>query len=801
MTREVIIRTPAGSRRLAMADLPLRIGSGNRDDIRLPGPVSDQTVALISLLDDQPLLQTLAGQPQVRVNGEAAGATRWLRHDDVIGIGNVRITVQIDAATLQLAVAYGGDEPLTLPPVPEAPAESPAISAVARPGRAGTAPASRRPVWPWAVYASLVLLAAVAWLLFTARAVRIDIEPPDADVRIRGAWFAPHVAGRYLLQPGEYTAEINAPGYEPLAEKITVTDASSQTWRFTLNKLPGRLVVKTQPPTAVRIWVDGKPLPGTGDEPLRIAAGKHVVRLEAARYLPFETTLEVEGRERLQTLTAELAPNWADVTVASRPAGAAIMVDGAQLGVTPATVAIDAGTRQLELRLEGFKTWRQSLTVAARERVELPLVELQEADGVLSIETVPAGAAVTVDGRFRGTTPVDIELSPGRAHQLILARAGYDTVTRTITMERRGGQSLRVQLVPKIGVVRIRAVPDDAQLILDGVHRGAANQELRLPAVPHRVEVRREGFTPYITEITPNPASPLSLEVRLLTPEQAVLAARPRTVTTGQGLVMRLIEPGRFEMGAPRREQGRRPNESQRWVRLTRRFYLGTREITNREFREFKPNHTSGAEKYQELAGGEHPAVMLSWEDAVAYCNWLSDRDSLPRAYAPRNGVLYLVEPPTTGYRLPTEAEWEWASRYNGGGGARRYPWGNQMPPPEGAGNFADESAKGVVPNVLSGYVDGYPVTAPVGQFAASPIGLYDTGGNAAEWVHDLYTVYSGTPGSEATDPLGPQTGQYHVIRGSSWRHASISELRYAYRDFGDRGRLDVGFRIARYAD
>jgi formylglycine-generating enzyme required for sulfatase activity len=73
-------------------------------------------------------------------------------------------------------------------------------------------------------------------------------------------------------------------------------------------------------------------------------------------------------------------------------------------------------------------------------------------------------------------------------------------------------------------------------------------------------------------------------------------------------------------------------------------------------------------------------------------------------------------------------------------------------------------------------------------------------GGNVAEWVHDRYTV--APPGAaEAVDPTGPADGQYHVIRGSSWRHGGISELRLAYRDFGDIGRLDVGFRVARYAD
>jgi formylglycine-generating enzyme required for sulfatase activity len=121
------------------------------------------------------------------------------------------------------------------------------------------------------------------------------------------------------------------------------------------------------------------------------------------------------------------------------------------------------------------------------------------------------------------------------------------------------------------------------------------------------------------------------------------------------------------------------------------------------------------------------------------------------------------------------------------------------MPPVPGAGNFADRSAKGIVANVLMDFDDGYPVTAPVGSFTANVLGLFDLGGNAAEWMTDRYSVAASGSGSD--DPVGPADGQYHVIRGSSWRQSSISELRLSARDFGAEGRLDVGFRIARYAD
>ena len=105
----------------------------------------------------------------------------------------------------------------------------------------------------------------------------------------------------------------------------------------------------------------------------------------------------------------------------------------------------------------------------------------------------------------------------------------------------------------------------------------------------------------------------------------------------------------------------------------------------------------------------------------------------------------------------------------------------------------------GLDSSTIAGFNDGYPVTSPGGVFSPSPLGIYDLGGNVAEWVNDRYSV-AGSNGATLIDPTGPVEGQYHVIRGSSWRHSSISELRLAYRDFGDRGRLDVGFRLARYA-
>ncbi|MDJ0853180.1 MAG: SUMF1/EgtB/PvdO family nonheme iron enzyme, partial [Myxococcota bacterium] len=328
-----------------------------------------------------------------------------------------------------------------------------------------------------------------------------------------------------------------------------------------------------------------------------------------------------------------------------------------------------------------------------------------------------------------------------------------------------------------------------------------ATQELRLLAVPHALVVRKEGYRERRLSVTPRPDFAQRVEVvleKLAASRKA--GGRGRKTSIGQKLVR--VEPGSFTMGSPRGEPGRRSNEAERAVELTRPFYIGATEVTNREFRNFDPEHRPADHSGFALSGDQQPATRVSWEDAARFCNWLSRKESLPPAYVERGGTLVAAKPMGRGYRLPTEAEWAWAARFGAGKVDFRYPWGNEPDPPAGSGNYADASAAGIVPSVLLAYRDGYPVSAPVGANGANPLGLADVGGNVAEWVHDRYMLYPRSAREKkAKDPLGPDSGGLYVIRGSGWKHASPTQLRLSYRDYGKEAREDVGFRIARYAD
>ena len=134
------------------------------------------------------------------------------------------------------------------------------------------------------------------------------------------------------------------------------------------------------------------------------------------------------------------------------------------------------------------------------------------------------------------------------------------------------------------------------------------------------------------------------------------------------------------------------------------------------------------------------------------------------------------------------------------GGTLLKFPWGETFPPTLAMENYADNTSAYVTGRILNGYTDGHVVSATVASFKPNHNGLYDMGGNVAEWTHDVYSIPSAN-GATVVDPLGQQSGDNYVIRGASWAHSKIAELRLSHRDYGQAGRDDVGFRLARYAE
>ena len=284
-------------------------------------------------------------------------------------------------------------------------------------------------------------------------------------------------------------------------------------------------------------------------------------------------------------------------------------------------------------------------------------------------------------------------------------------------------------------------------------------------------------------------------------------------VTDGIGLTLVRVAPGRFLMGtAPGEtvgnrvfEKRKRTTERQHPVTLTRAYWIGTTEVTRGQFAAFvaATNYRTDAERkgwawartgsltarregVTWSAPGfeqsdEHPVVYVSANDAAAFCRWLSERKGRR-------------------YRLPTEAEWEWACR---AGAAAAYPWGDDPTAGAGQANLYDRSAaaahagsvyfNGIAP---AGWADNFVATAPVGRFRANAFGLFDVLGNVRELTADGFAPFDE---SAATDPAVAVGAGGQVIKGGGFGDTCGFFARAGSRDgiAPDGAMNDLGFRVA----
>jgi len=803
----LVIRSVEGERSFGIDELPLRVGTGAECQLGLPGP-GGEPVAQLDLLDGVPIVQPMGRDTLLRINDAALEASRRLVDGDVLQFYGSEIRIGIGEAGVVIDVRLEDSAYVTKPPVADEGADRPDDESIAPTAfrRAAETHAQaigeKRNTLKYFVGAALFVLLTMSFLLFTSKSVEFELDPTKPDAfSVDGGWFRLPIGDRILLRKGNYVVSVEKQGYYDIGQTFVVGDEQSMTVRLKMRKKPGRLIVMTEPTADALVTIDGSMVSNAPYGPIELEPGEHSVRVESERFLPFSDFVTVTGLDHLERLYVQLTPRWADVEVLSEPAGATIFSGDDEVGVTPATIQLLEGTHDLTVVKDGFSAWDGNVVAEANVDQSLPTIKLLAANARLLVNTIPRGANVTVNGRYRGQSPLTLSLTPDIDYQIGMSKAGYGVTSRSLRLQSAASESITVDLSARVGTVTLNVAPVDATVFVDGRARGTGKTILRLSSAPHRIDVKRQGFQDWTRTITPRPGYPQTVTARLRSLEAIARDSVVREEQTAAGQTMRRIEGGTFTMGASRAENGRRANEVIRPVTIASPFLMSAHEVTNKQFAEFRKNHDSGADVHASLAADNNPVANVTWADAVQYCNWLSKKEGRAPVYKQEFGKWVPVYPFTDGYRLPTEAEWTWAIRYSEQALPRRYPWGKDWPPPKDSGNFADLTSREFVPSIIPKFNDGYASTAPVGTFKASMAGIHDGGGNVAEWVNDWYTVP--TPGITVpvVDPTGPQRGTSRVIRGSSWRHAGFTQMRQSYRDYGTEPRVDVGFRIARNVD
>ena len=796
---QIIIQNGNQSKTVEQNKFPIRIGTDLNSEIVISGSLAEGLSATIDRIGEKYLLQITSQSIDASMNGNKLKGSHWIENEDELIINNAAIQFEHQENDLLISVSdISGEQPTIFEK------------------RQSKGIFENQTIRYIGFSISLVVLY-FSFYFFTAKAVKIDVFDDlngeliaqDSDIKIDGGLFPSFkIGGRYLLRSGEYKISIQNEGYVSMSNETLIIDENeSQDRMFDLSRLPGKIVFTTNPGVDFDLYVDDSEISKATPETF-VSAGNRKIELRFDRYFPIEKEIFVNGKGEIQEYSFDLDPSWADVSISTEPVDVGIFNGNERLGNTPSTIQLIQGKNTLSLRKSGYKDYEIQLDIVAQDSVSLESLILSRLDVPLEIISEPEGASININDEYRGLTPMEIMLEPLVEHKILISKPGYKDINNQLRLDTieslsskgKNSEVLDYFLEEILGQVSFVGT-DGAKVYRSDDLIGVIPFNIEMISEEQILKVKKDGLVTQEIKMTPNPNYPQKIEVKLLNEEQTVLAAIPKTLKTSQSQEMKLILPGSFVMGTPRRSQGRLSNENERLVEITKPFYIGTKEVTNNEFRAFKPKHTSGAEMFRELSNGMHPTVMVTWSDAAAYCNWLSEKESLVPAYENIDGQYKLKQPITNGYRLPTEAEWEWVSRYNGGAGEQRYPWGDSMPPIEESGNYADESTESLLTNVLKDYWDGYPVTAPSGRFYPNKIGIYDLGGNVAEWVSDYYAVPTRQLRLVEKDPSGPADGTARVIKGSSWRDSSLTKLRFAYRDYGTQGRLDVGFRIARYTD
>jgi formylglycine-generating enzyme required for sulfatase activity len=471
-------------------------------------------------------------------------------------------------------------------------------------------------------------------------------------------------------------------------------------------------------------------------------------------YDPVEMSVDFRRKHSLDLPPFRLARSKGALQIQSEPPGAQFWIkseDGqiSREGVTPqAIVDLPSGKYSIIVR-RGDWEMRDDVEVQRGETARKSFAFLNT---VVVIVSEPAGAEIFVDGTSRGRTPLRIEL-PARPHELVAHLDSWPDERLSLAVEAQ--QENFAHFVFANGSVKITSAPGGATVLANG---------------------RELGQTPLvIEEVKPGP---MNCELRL--------TGYKSTSVSGQ------VEPQQQAFLAARLEKSLGPEPGQPWTNsLGMKFVpLGDIRISIWETRvQDYQAFCRATERHYEPPdfpqAPTHPVVKVNWFDANAFCKWLTDKEHDENMLEDRQF-----------YRLPTDLEWSAAVGLPNEGGTtpeardgkvrNEFPWGKQWPPPSGAGNYADRSAKLHGGAVIENYIDNYPATAPIGSFKSNSLGIYDLGGNVWEWCVEGYKGNSASAGRD-----------WGVLRGGSWATSNRLEMQSSYRNVVDRNDRDViyGFR------
>ena len=651
------------------------------------------------------------------------------------------------------------------------------------------AKARQRRRYIFATLALILSLFVMLAILVLSNATSIDVEPEEAgqiaSVRVvDGVGKAlGHKVYSWSANP---TIEVSATGFRASHKTLSASEIGG-TVRVELQPLPGELHIITAPESDQTRWfVDDRMVSVGAAFKQDLYAGNYSITIDSPYYLIKTLPITIKRAEQLQ-LSESLEKVSGQFHISTVPAGSEVHINDELIGKAPVSIAKQGGAYQIVVSYGDYEPITEAVELTNSASVVERDYRLLLKGAYLDVHTAPQGGQLLLDGKV--VKAGRLQVKAGLVHSLRYEKDGYFPQHRKVSAKSGEEKSIAFNLKAEMGLVRVVSSPI-AVVSIDGKEVGKTPLELELSAISHHLVIHKKGYRSHQQIVVPSSASVQRIKVVLPTEIEAKLAESPALMRNSAGIELKLFKPDDlFVMGAPRHEKGQRANEFLRTVRLTKPFYIATHEVSRSQFSRFKA-----------VAGAKNePVTSISWIEAAAYCNWLSQQEGMVPFYDIRAGRLIGSNIESAGYRLPSEAEWEWLSRKAGKSKQTRFAWGDDTTIAPKAGNIADESAKGSTARYVPNYSDGFAGVAPTGSFPVESMGLYDLTGNVSEWVHDVYALVPNAGVKAEVNPLGARIGDTHTVKGSNWRSGGITELRAAYREGKKAGRDDIGFRVARY--
>ncbi len=551
----------------------------------------------------------------------------------------------------------------------------------------------------------------------TQQYVVFRVNPPKAVVEFDGDIIDLNEGvGNKFKSFGTYDYTVQAKLYHPQTGKVTVNDPNNKhEVKIDLNPAFGYIEVPAEGNlSGAKVFIDNE-LKGTVPfRSERLASGSYQVRLVQQMYSPVTQEVAVTDGETTR-FAPSLSADFAKVTLRVE-GNAEIWVNNERKGAGTWTGNLATGDYKIECRLAGHRTATKQLAIQPTlDGQTIDLAAPTPIYGKLNITSVPGDADIYLDGQKVGTTPMMLPKCLVGQHTLKVSKAGHSDFTKTITLAENATEEISARL--ESGKPVVISAPEGADIYVDGAKVGATRFEGALAFGSHTAYAMQGGKKSREKNIN------VSMQGGDVPAVTLAFHENKTFTVNGVSFEMVFVEGGTFQMGSNDGESDEQPVHQ---VTLSN-YHIGKTEVTQELWQAVMGSNPS----YSGFKGAKNPVNNVSWNDCQEFISKLN------RLTGGR-------------FRLPTEAEWEYAAR--GGNKSRGYKYSG-----------SDYLGR------VAWYEDNSDSKVhPVGSKSPNELGLYDMSGNVREWCSDWYDSYLSSP---QTNPTGPSSGNNRMGRGGSWDH------------------------------